>query len=84
MAVVSGMFWELAARERVDFFIERVPTESNVADYPTRMDDEACRRAVEHVLRMRYVEPQGISHLEFIFRSLYECPNEYPDFFWDT
>ena len=79
IAVLSGIFWELAALERVDVFVERVPSEENVADYPTRMNDEACRRAVAHVFAMQYVEPRGVEVLEQVFQSLFEHPNDYPE-----
>ena len=69
----------MAALERVDVFVERMPSEENVADYPIRMNDEACRRAVAHVFAMQYVKPRGVKVLEQVFQYLFEHPNDYPE-----
>ena len=50
-----GVFWSLVRRLRIEIYIDRVPTDSNLADTPSRGNldvAKACcrqRRASEHL-----------------------------------
>ena len=42
-AVIASLIWSQVAVLDAAFWVERVDSESNIADCPTRMGDPACR-----------------------------------------
>ncbi len=40
VCALSGIFWDLAASLKCQIYIDRVPTDANPADYPSRNDLE--------------------------------------------
>jgi len=64
-AIVAGIFWSKAAELSIDVWTERVPSEFNPSDYPTRFeknDENGYDRAVKS-LRFTEVEPGSLDPL---------------------
>ena len=38
-AVLAGVFWDMIAAQGINLWLERVPSEENLSDVPTREDD---------------------------------------------
>ena len=79
MAVVAGVFWELAGRIDCDVWIERVPSELNLADCPSRPFDPNSRSVLEK-LNVQWTPPGDMTPLLEILENLSEEQAlRYPD-----
>ena len=79
MAVVAGVFWELAGRSDCDVWIERVPSELNLADCPSRPFDPASRSVLE-ALDVQWTPPGDMAPLLNALDQLSEeNALQYPD-----
>ena len=65
LAVVAGHFWQMAAKVDCDVWVDRVPTDFNVSDYPTRFiseDENGFVRAIQ-ALGFSFVPPKPLKDL---------------------
>ena len=69
MAVIAGVFWELACKLSCDVFIQRVPSEFNLADCPSRPSDGESRFILE-ALGARWTNPGSMDPLLSALGSL--------------
>ena len=47
-AVLAGVFWDMVAEKGINLWVERVTSEENLSDVPTREDDWAAHPVMEY------------------------------------